>query len=155
MNCYLIVAYRFGTLNAHSYFVGCYTDKDEACRLARNERDDRGGKYGVAVYEFNGMDNSICEYVPSSRGESNPTESGAIRAAKSFGMKYVPLLESGKEVTILEMARFASKESELQSSIAKIMNSSGITQVAPGSGTAGRKINTATGEAQDGREISR
>lgn len=54
MNTYLVTAYRWGDLNGSDhYFVYCGTDEDKALKLAEEERDDRGGKYGVQVVQFN------------------------------------------------------------------------------------------------------
>lgn len=50
---YLVTAYRWGWLNGHQYQVYCGPDRTKAVALAENECNDRGGKYGCAVYEWN------------------------------------------------------------------------------------------------------
>lgn len=50
---YLVTAYRWGWLNGHQYQVYCGPDHTKALALAQNETEDRGGKYGCAVYEWN------------------------------------------------------------------------------------------------------
>jgi hypothetical protein len=64
---YFTVAYRWGYTNEHSYFVYVGTDQVKAVTLAENEAQDRGGKYGCAVYEFdeNGIDYQLIFYSPS------------------------------------------------------------------------------------------
>jgi hypothetical protein len=50
---YLVTAYRWGWLNGHQYQAYCGPDKTKALALAQAETQDRGGKYGCAVYEWN------------------------------------------------------------------------------------------------------
>jgi hypothetical protein len=50
---YHVTAYRWGNLNLHQYRVYCGPDKTKAIALAQSECDDRGGKYGCAVYQWN------------------------------------------------------------------------------------------------------
>lgn len=64
---FIVVAYRWGWTNGHQYFVYAGTDKEKAIALAKVETNDRGGKYGCAVYEFadNGIDYQQVFYTPS------------------------------------------------------------------------------------------
>lgn len=50
-NVYVTLAHRFGDYELHSYIVGVSTTKDLAVRLAEEEADFRGGKYGCVVRE--------------------------------------------------------------------------------------------------------
>ncbi len=49
---YVAIAYRWDSTNAHQYIVAAGTDADKVCAIAEQECFDRGGKYGVAVYEI-------------------------------------------------------------------------------------------------------
>lgn len=83
---YTIIAYRWGWLNNHQYSVAATQDEDKASSLAREECDSRGGKYGVAVYEW--TDDETCrmvEYFPSSYGEDKPFENHRLTMFSSVG----------------------------------------------------------------------
>lgn len=45
------IAYRWDAHNGHTYFVHAGTDKQAVMDRAEQERYNRGGKYGVAVYD--------------------------------------------------------------------------------------------------------
>lgn len=64
---YLVMAYRWGWTNAHQYPVYCGPYREKALSSASEERDDRGGKYGCAVYEFDGegKQRTLIAYFPS------------------------------------------------------------------------------------------
>lgn len=68
LTIYLATAYRWGETNNHWYYVYAGCDRTKAMALAQVERDDRGGKYGVAVWEFtpDGCDYRLAGYFPSS-----------------------------------------------------------------------------------------
>lgn len=73
---YIVVAYRWGETNNHWYFVFAGVDRARAFTLALEERDGRGGKYGVAVWEFtqDGCDYKHVGYFPSSAEDAETTE---------------------------------------------------------------------------------
>jgi hypothetical protein len=48
---YVVIAYRWGSQESHSYLVGCNTKKSKAIKMAEKEADYRGGKYDCWVYE--------------------------------------------------------------------------------------------------------
>jgi hypothetical protein len=64
---YIAVAYRWGFTNEHWYFVYVGLDAVKAVTLAEHEAQDRGGKYGCVVYEFDegGTDYQQIFYSPS------------------------------------------------------------------------------------------
>jgi hypothetical protein len=66
---YLVTAYRWGQTNNHWYHVYCGPDRTKALALAQNECDDRGGKYGAVVWEFDedGVDYKRIAYFTSSQ----------------------------------------------------------------------------------------
>jgi len=75
------MAYRWGSTNDHGYIVAITTDKAKAIRLADNEPEYRGGKYGAAVHEDDEETNDtddraecppIIHYAPSQFGERSP-----------------------------------------------------------------------------------
>lgn len=83
---YTVIAYRWGWLNNHQYSVAATQDEDRASSLASEECDSRGGKYGVAVYEWS--DDETCrmvEYYPSSYGEERPFENHRLTMFSSVG----------------------------------------------------------------------
>lgn len=92
MSTFVAVAYRYGDLNAHQYFVYAGADKDEALRLAEEEPNDRGGKYGCAVYQFDGKRDDVgwpeyemVAYFPSRAQEKEPLKNYRITAAQNIG----------------------------------------------------------------------
>lgn len=71
---YLATAYRWGWTNAHTYVVYCGNDYDRALELAEEENNDRAGKYGVDVrqYDEEGDWQMLLAYFKSSYGEDMP-----------------------------------------------------------------------------------
>jgi len=53
-NCYLAIAYRWGDTNGHQYVVSIHSEEDVVLAAAEEECQDRGGKYGVAVFQWTG-----------------------------------------------------------------------------------------------------
>ena len=51
METYVIIAYRWGDINNHSYLVAVCDSQFIAQRYADNETASRGGKYGCRVYK--------------------------------------------------------------------------------------------------------
>lgn len=49
---YIIMAYRFGDKEKHSYVVGLEEDLEDAKKLAQKEEYHRGGKYSCVVDEM-------------------------------------------------------------------------------------------------------
>lgn len=83
---FLVVAYRWGALNAHQYHVGIRTDLDAAAQLAQAECSDRGGKYGVAVMEFGADDQAHRRaYFASTHGEVEPFVDHRLSMFSSIG----------------------------------------------------------------------
>jgi len=67
---YLVTAYRWGWYNAQSYVVYCGNNYERAFVAAENENDDRAGKYGVIVQQWDGGElKADLDYFPSSYGE--------------------------------------------------------------------------------------
>ncbi len=67
-NIYIIIAYRRDANNLHHYVVGARANKSVAEGIAMCEREERGGKYGVAVYQCSddrSKENLLVYYVPS------------------------------------------------------------------------------------------
>ena len=52
MKVYNVVAYLHGDVNNHSYPVGVFGTQKIAEMVAHEESLERGGKYGVKVYEM-------------------------------------------------------------------------------------------------------
>lgn len=48
---YVVIAYRWGDENNHSYLVGVTPRKHCAIDMAQKENDYRGGKYTCTIYE--------------------------------------------------------------------------------------------------------
>jgi hypothetical protein len=46
---YIVIAYRFGDTERHSYTVACTTDFEEAKKIADQEEEYRGGKYCCCI----------------------------------------------------------------------------------------------------------
>lgn len=84
---YLVTAYRWGYLNGHQYYVYCGLDKDKAVELADKEADDRGGKYGCAVWEFNaeGEDYVLVHHAPSTYREVRPIHNDRLDMFERLG----------------------------------------------------------------------
>ena len=71
VSIYVAIAFRWGCTNNHQYHVYAGDDQGKALALAENERDGRGGKYGVAVYEatHKGESLELRKYYPSGKEE--------------------------------------------------------------------------------------
>lgn len=85
---YLAVAYRWGWTNNHQYFVLCSTDLEQVREAAFTECDDRGGKYGVAVYKMPttpGGKPEMLQYSGSTYGEAAPYENPRINMFRRLG----------------------------------------------------------------------
>lgn len=90
---YVSIAYRWGYLNGHQYFVYVGSDKAKATALAHAENSDRGGKYGCAVIEFKDEDageqrSSNVAYFASSYGETKPFHNYRIDMFQNLGHKF-------------------------------------------------------------------
>lgn len=48
---YIVIAYRYGSTEDHSYPLGVFNKKHKAIITADEETRQRGGKYGCRVYE--------------------------------------------------------------------------------------------------------
>jgi hypothetical protein len=85
---YTVIAYRWGWTNADRYQVAACLDADEAFELAQEECNDRGGKYGVAVYEWaSSTDERRVAYYPSSYGEERPHMNQRIEMFRTIGQR--------------------------------------------------------------------
>ena len=83
---YTVVAYRWGCTNDHFYQVGQTADLDCAIDLADDEADGRGGKYGVAVYQWdNDTDHQRVHYAPSAYREDAPQTNPRLSMFQSIG----------------------------------------------------------------------
>lgn len=83
---YLAICYRWGNTNNHWYFLYCGDDETKACALAKDERDGRSGKYGVAVYRITqrGEDMELHQYFPSGN-EDEPFLNWRIEMIERLG----------------------------------------------------------------------
>jgi hypothetical protein len=85
------VAYRWGFTNAHWYFVYVGTDQAKAIALADDEVQERGGKYGCAVFEFDesGTDYELIYYAPcmaEDQANESPRHNHRIDYFETLGM---------------------------------------------------------------------
>jgi hypothetical protein len=87
---FLVTAYRWGWLNEHQYVVALTNDHEKAEAMAKAECDDRGGKYGCAVWrprvEAKTCDDlEVCFYAPSLYGEDKPHFNRRMDAFERIG----------------------------------------------------------------------
>jgi len=85
---YLATAYRWGQTNEHWYHVYCGMDRTKALSLGQCEAMDRGGKYGVCVWEFDadGVNYKRLWYYPSmTDDETGPYHSHKIDFYQRLG----------------------------------------------------------------------
>jgi len=112
-HCYLAIAYLWGWTNNDKYFVGCWTDRDTAIAFATAEAHDRGGKYGVTVYEFCGPDEEkVIHHSPSSYGEDRAQWNRRIALFERFGNHFVPIVQGEMEGDLSHKAMAAYIEHE-------------------------------------------
>ena len=94
---YIAIAYRWGCSNEHQYIVGSLDSLEELDRIAVLECQNRGGKYGIAIYQ---IDNSISDnmsnlyhtlvrYHSSLYGEDKPIKDFEIESAKEIGQQII------------------------------------------------------------------
>ena len=62
---YVVIAYKWGDNENHSYTVGVFDSKHKAIKCADSHRDYRGGKYACDVESLllNEFDNESDDYV--------------------------------------------------------------------------------------------
>jgi hypothetical protein len=95
---YTITAYRWGCLNGHQYAVAALTEPVRACELAQASCDDRGGKYGVAVYEWASEGQStLIAYFPSMQEEKAPFHNERHDLFEGIGHDIHALVTTGVE----------------------------------------------------------
>ena len=83
---YTVVAYRYGCLNDHHYHVAATADEDVACNIAEEECNDRGGKYGVAVYAWSSAtEHKQHAYFPSLAHEDAPYHNRRVDMYEALG----------------------------------------------------------------------
>ncbi len=93
---YTLVAYRFGQTNSHQYLVAQASCEQRALMLAEQARDERSGKYGVAVYEWvSEGELSLKAYFPSMAGEGAPRENSRTEHYLSLGHWLVDAVQWG------------------------------------------------------------
>jgi len=93
---YVVVAYRWGTLNNHTYNVTATADRAEAIASAKDECDGRGGKYGVGVMEYPAE--KRIAYFPSigdSADATGPEHSDELAAAHYIGGAMLTAFQRG------------------------------------------------------------
>lgn len=121
---FIIKAYRWGWLNDHQYDVAVCTDEGRACELAREEADDRGGKYGVQVVCWNGETSSRpVAYFASSYGESEPRHNWRINMFESLGqdVHWVARQQKVRDGAALDAVTWATQVVCERESMAKFM----------------------------------
>lgn len=97
LSVYVVTAYRWGSINEHSYVLTATADRAEAIAAAREERDGRGLKYGVEVVEY--PSEETVAYFPS-MGEADdakePEHSADVAAANDVGSNIFAAFRSGE-----------------------------------------------------------
>lgn len=94
---YVVIAYRWGNTHGHHYMVYAGPDRTKAIALGATETNDRGGKYGCAVYEFDadGVDYQRIAYTASLYGEDEPDENRRIGMLTTLGLAMEQAVMSG------------------------------------------------------------
>lgn len=97
---YVAMAYRWGDLNNHEWYVlGVSADLSSLKTLCDEYNQDRGGKYGCAIHKIDGTSRSdlleIAYYVPSLRGEEKPSLNARTEAARTIGLAVLEAMEFG------------------------------------------------------------
>lgn len=94
---YVVIAYRWGTLNNHNYIVAASADRTGAIAAAKEEHDGRGFKYGVEVVEY--PTEERVAYFPSSADPAEamgPEYSDELSAAHDIGGAILRAFQSGE-----------------------------------------------------------
>ncbi len=85
MKAYIVTAYRWGYTNAHQYIVGVYNNSERAIKMADEEAEGRGGKYGCEVEDFEGEKRESIYYTPSIYGEEKASHNYRIDMFEKLG----------------------------------------------------------------------
>jgi len=96
---FVVVAHRWGWTNNDWYFVGGCTRRREAVRMAREEANNRGGKYGVAVYRLyceEDADPVLEAYFSSAYDEERPVRNPRLDIFQRIGLKVFFAVETGE-----------------------------------------------------------
>ena len=101
MDNYVVMAYRWGQKNAHSYIVTSGTDLDAMISIAEEECQDRGGKYGVVVIRTNPdwrstTNHEEVKYFPSLFGEEASYYNHDLDAYQSIALTIIEAVRTGK-----------------------------------------------------------
>lgn len=122
---YLAIAYRWGWLNNHSYFVAIGHDGRKITLEAESECRGRGGKYGVRVLKFTKPEGVYEEvaYFPSTYGEESAYENHRIGMFENVGLEIITHFEHKKKIlsktAILKSIRSAMKRQKFYEEIEK------------------------------------
>lgn len=101
---FTLVAYRYGQLNAHQYTVAQTPELGRALEIAEQARDERAGKYGVAVYQWESE--GSCQrvaYYPSQAKEAEPADNVRLEQYLDLGHWLVDAV-SRREIRIADPA---------------------------------------------------
>lgn len=96
MNLYYAVAYNWGMVNRHGYVVQVGT-LEECNRAAEEERVDRAGKYGIAVYPAGVEDPEPVSYYCSRLGEAQLGNDARYEAARCIGFHVLAIFEGHQQ----------------------------------------------------------
>lgn len=98
--CYAVIAYRWGWLNNGHYIVRLTTDRQSAIDAADAEASNRGGKYGVTVYD---SESNPIHHASSSYGEKSAFMNHRIQMFERVGLAVVVALEDDKPLSADEI----------------------------------------------------
>lgn len=108
---YIVTAYRYGWLSGGGHHVWAGTRLEDAIAHATAGHATSAGKYGLAVYESVGSDRSICHYIPSGRGESEPATDYLRHLADRVGWRIVGSMED--DLSIEQVHEIYDQESSI------------------------------------------
>lgn len=99
---YVAMAYRYGQVNDDQYIVSASSDQELIGKLARNEWQNRGGKYSIVIYACDSNNEAesskLIEYIPSSVEHINtngPRINFHKEAAEDIGRDIIEAFEKG------------------------------------------------------------
>jgi len=81
---FVVIAYRWGNTCEHNYLVTASADLDAIIKVADDECDNRGGKYGVTVWYVSEPHEKkyirkVIKHFPSTCGEDSPYEEDMMK----------------------------------------------------------------------------
>ncbi len=125
MSVYVVIGYKWDCTNEHQYVAFVSTEYASSDAFAQKEVDYRGGKYGFAVFRFDGEDRDMVNYYPSIKGQDGVSFSWTKHMAELVGCEAYDCARRGETLSpdvVLRRFDTAAKADGIQSDMKEVAN---------------------------------